>query len=107
MLTVALRVLERRFPGLRRWGGTWSDLGVCLPLFSAGDQGLLIARGPSAAHGCRLVKGSSHLSVAAPAASAAARVAAAPVVPAPVRRVVAPTCLTVVGASRPALTAMA
>jgi len=35
---------------LRRWVGIGSDLGIPLPLLSAGNQGLPIVRGPSAAH---------------------------------------------------------
>jgi hypothetical protein len=34
---------------LRRLADACSDLGVCLPLLSAGDQGLPIIRRPSAA----------------------------------------------------------
>jgi hypothetical protein len=48
--TVALREPEGRFLDLRRFAGIGSDLGACLPLLSAADQGLPIVRGPSAAH---------------------------------------------------------
>jgi hypothetical protein len=37
--TVALREPEGRSLDLRRSAGTWSDLGVGLPLLSAGDPG--------------------------------------------------------------------
>ena len=49
--TVALKEAKRPVPGPAAIGSARCDLGVCLPLLSAGDQGLPIVRGPSAAHG--------------------------------------------------------
>jgi hypothetical protein len=49
--TVALREPAGRFLDLRRIAGVGSDLGVCLPLLSAGNPGLPVVRGPSAAQG--------------------------------------------------------
>jgi hypothetical protein len=52
--TIALREPEGRFLGLRRLSRMHSDLGVCLPLLSAGDPGcrsFAALRGPAGGTG--------------------------------------------------------